>query len=235
MLLSPALRSGVSTCLTALLICAAGHVYAQAQIATPPPLYTCQDADGRTISSDRPIAACATRPMRELNSDGSVRRVIPPPMTKEQERQQADAERRRRMEDLDRRARVARDRNLLLTFEDEQALEAIRRRTLAEIDHEIVYATQRILASDRELKAAQKAVEAWRAEKPGRVVPFSMQQRVTDAANSILADNALITDRASERERLNARFDADALRLRELLGRPADDRFASRQTPPSSQ
>ncbi len=220
----------VVSCIAAALGLAAPS--ASAQILTPTqPIYSCEDADGRVISSDRPIPSCARRTMRELNNDGTVRRVIPPPLTKDQEREQARLERLRQDEEWARKVQQSRDRNLLLTFEDEHALESMRRRGLADIDHEIRLATHRILTIDKELKAAQQAAETWKSERPGRPMPFAYQQRITDAANSILAEDALITDRKAERERFNSRFDADAKRLRELLGRPAAVERAAARAP----
>ena len=46
--------------------------------------------------------------------------------------------------------------------------------------------------------------------------------------DAILAEDALIADRNAERERVNSRFDADARRLRELLGNPAVSQQRSR-------
>ena len=159
--------------------------------------------------------------MRELNPDGSLRRVIQPPLTKEQERERATRDKERQDQIWARKVQQARDRNLLLTFEDEGSLESMRRRGLADIDHEIRLATQRILSLDKELKLAQDAAEGWKRTNPRKQLPFTFQQRITDAANAILAEDALIADRKAERERVNSRFDADARRLRELLGNPA--------------
>ncbi len=183
-------------------------------------LYSCEDAQGRTISSDRPIMDCARREMRVLNRDGSLREVIPPPMTRDQRKQAERAELERRDALARSRARQARDRSLLITFEDEQSLELVRQRQLAEIDAEIRIATTRILQLDEELKAAQANAAAQQRERGNRPLPFIFQKRITDAANAILAEDSLIRDRQSERDRLNERFDADAQRLRELLGHP---------------
>lgn len=185
-----------------------------------PQIYSCEDEQGRMISSDRPIRDCARREMRVLNRDGSLREVIPPPMTRDQ-RKQAERYDLERKDALARsRARQARDRSLLISFEDELSLETMRRRHLTEIDAEIRVATGRILTLDKELKAAQAEADRQATERAGRPLPFIYQQRITDAANAILAEDALIRDRQNERERINERFDADASRLRELLGHP---------------
>ena len=44
-------------------------------------IYTCIDAHGRRLTSDRPILSCIDREQRELNSSGTTRRVIPPTLT----------------------------------------------------------------------------------------------------------------------------------------------------------
>jgi hypothetical protein len=217
-----------AACLVAGLVLFAPVSWAQRTISSPPAIYSCTDADGRVISSDRPIAACSQRPMRELNADGSVRRIIAPPMTKEQQREQAALQKERQDEAWARKVQQSRDRNLLLTFEDERSLESMRRRGLADIDHEIRLATQRILSMDKELKIAQEAAAPWQEENPRKALPFHFQQRITDAANAILAEDALIADRNIERDRVNSRFDADARRLRELLGKPAHSQDLAR-------
>jgi hypothetical protein len=197
---------------------AAAFAAAQSPGGTSSPIYTCSDADGRVISSDRPIPACDRRPMRELNADGSLRRLIAPPLTKEQEKEEAVQERRRQDEALARRIQQSRDRNLLLTFEDEDALESMRLRGLADIDRDIRLATHRILSLDKELKTAQAAAAAWKAENPRKPLPIPNQQQIMDTANSILVEDSVVTERQAERDRVNSRFDADAARLRQLLG-----------------
>lgn len=185
-------------------------------------LFTCRTADGRVISSDRPVTACADREVRELNRDGSVKRVIAAPLTPAQRREARDREVQRQQDELAQRLQRARDRNLLLTFEDEAALESMRARSMADIDEEIHAARLRILSYDKELKSAQADAEAWLSQNRTQSLPFSRQQRITEAANAILAENALIEERKAERSRIEARFESDRTRLRELLGHQAD-------------
>ena len=44
-------------------------------------IYTCVDAKGRKITSDRPIADCIDREQVELNPSGTVRRKVGPTLT----------------------------------------------------------------------------------------------------------------------------------------------------------
>lgn len=202
------------------LLLLSASAWAQSQDRAGPGIYSCTDANGRIINSDRPIADCAKRELRVLNSDGSVREVISAPLTKEQQKQRARDEQRSLEDAWAKKVQQARDRNLLQTFEDERAI--------ADIDHEIRLATLRILSLDKEMKIAQQEVERFKQERGGGRMPFVYQQRITDAANAILAEDSLIKDRREERERANTRFDSDSKRLGELLGRPARSAEAQR-------
>ena len=67
--------------LAAACVLVAGSSAALAQTTTTTSIYTCVDAQGRRLTSDRPILACNDREQRELNSSGTTRRVIQPTMT----------------------------------------------------------------------------------------------------------------------------------------------------------
>lgn len=187
-------------------------------------IYVCKDADGRVISSDQPIKACAERPMRELNRDGSVRRVVPPPLTRQQEKEAARQALVRQQKERELRAQQAHDRHLLLTYQSPEDLRQRQRVAVQMIDDEIDAAVRRILTLDQTLQAERKAAQEWRdkqSDKNARL-PFTMQQRISSIANAILAEDAMIKERRTERERLNKDFDANAARLTELLAHIAN-------------
>ena len=59
-------------------------VSAWAQTSTSPIIagvYTCVDAKGRKLTSDRPIYECADRTQQEMTTTGTVKRVIGPTLT----------------------------------------------------------------------------------------------------------------------------------------------------------
>src|SRR5690242_5120881 len=95
--------------LAAVLIGASGSVLAQ---TAKPAIYSCVDGTGKRITSDRPIASCSDREQRELNADGSVKRIVPPTLTGDE---RTEAEAREREAAAERAMRVEalrRDRNL---------------------------------------------------------------------------------------------------------------------------
>ena len=74
-------RAALRRCLAvaALLALCGGPVLAQTEPAGG--IYSCVDAYGRRLTSDRPILSCIDREQRELNRSGGTRRVIPPTLS----------------------------------------------------------------------------------------------------------------------------------------------------------
>lgn len=104
---------------------AAGSSWAQVR-----GIYSCVDAKGRRLTSDRPIAECMDREQKVLNANGSVRETVGPSLTaseraeKEQHERKAAEERQRLAEDK----RV--QRALLARYPNQVAHEAERTKLL---------------------------------------------------------------------------------------------------------
>ena len=192
-------------------------------------IYVCQDEKGHIISSDQPISACAKRNMRELNRDGSLRRVMPPPLTRQQEREAAQQALVKQEQERALRAQQAHDRHLLLTYKSPEDLRDRQKQQLELIDEEISAATKRILVLDQNLKIERQLAAEWqkKQERPNARLPYAVQQRISSIANAILAEDALIKERQGERERVNRDFEANAVRLTELLANIAEERARS--------
>lgn len=201
-----------------LALAASSMSVARAQPATSS-IYVCTDEHGRVISSDQPIAVCSKREMRELNRDGSLRRLVPPPMTRAEERAAAQRALVKQEQERILRAQQARDRHLLLTYQSPEDLQRRHEQHVARIDEEIDAAIQRILVLDKSLQEEKAAAQTWLAEQknPNAKLPFVREQRISSIANAILAEDSLIRERRSERERINRDFNANAKRLKELL------------------
>ena len=70
--------------LPCILLVAALQAQAEPQLEPAQPFfYTCTNDKGVRIHSERPISECWDREQRQLNPDGSVRRIIPPQLTEE--------------------------------------------------------------------------------------------------------------------------------------------------------
>jgi hypothetical protein len=191
-------------------------VSAQATVSAT--IFTCTDAQGRKLTSDRPIAECIGREQRVLNRDGSVQRIIPPTMTPD-ERAEAEArEQRRNAEIKAQQEAVRRDRNLLQRFPNEAAHTKAREAALDDIRKSVHTSESRLKTLAVERKPLMEEAEFY----AGKKMPAQLKQQLdaNDAATE--AQKALVQNQQSEIGRINALYDAELLRLKKLwAGTPA--------------
>lgn len=177
-------------------------------------IYTCVDARGRTITSDRPIAACLDREQRELNKLGIVKRVIPPSYTAEE---QAAINNKRKQEEAE-RARVAeeqrRDRALVMRYPTQALHDKERNDALAQIEGVIAAVNKR-----------GKTLEAQRSELNAELefyqndinkAPTPLKRRFEDNAEQMKSQQRLLMEQTQEKQRVSARFDEELAKLRQL-------------------
>ena len=102
----------------------AGTVGAQGAI------YTCKDANGKTITSDRPLPECQGRDGRVLSKQGTTVKTIEGALTAEQKAAR-DAEEAKRTEEATlRAAQLRKDTALLGTYQNIDDLESKRQRAV---------------------------------------------------------------------------------------------------------
>jgi len=186
------------------LVALGGSVSASAQANTQG-IYTCIDSKGRRITSDRPIPECLDREQRQLSGSGLVRRVLPPSYTAE-ERAQLDAQRRLEEEQ---RARVAeekrRDRALMIRYPTQASHDKERAEALGQID-EVVYAVNK----------RERALEQQRKEIDTDKAPSWLRRKLEDNQQQVLVQKRFLEEQALEKKRINARFDEELAKLRQL-------------------
>lgn len=176
-------------------------------------VFVCTDPGGRTITSDRPPPECANLPIRELRPDGSVRRVIEPPLTEEQRRARAETARREQKEAEARRTKARRDIALMEAYANEEAIEANRQAALANRQAMIERARQRLdtFAADR-VKLEQEA-EFY----ANRKMPATLERAIEANQELAQAEKRLIVEMEADMKRINQRFDGELARFRELV------------------
>lgn len=175
-------------------------------------IFVCSDAKGRTVSGDRPPAECVGA-IRELRPDGSVRRVIEPPLTPEQ-RAQREAERKRQIEEAERqRAQMRRDLSLLETYANEAEIEAARNRALADRQALIERAIRRMEEIKRERKKLDDETEFY----VKREMPEKLKRALAANSEMMRVQEKIIADTRADMARVNERYDAEVRRFRELV------------------
>ena len=174
--------------------------------------YSCV-ANGRTYTGDRPPPECANSDIRELNKDGSLRRVIARPLTAEEQRARA-MEAKKRLEDEEKAlAQRRRDRSLLEAYANEDEIEAARVKAL-DTSKEIVRRSQaRIDRMDADRKRLDEESEFYR----NRQVPDSVKRAYANNEQERAAELKIVKEARLEMQRINERFDAERKRFRELV------------------
>lgn len=176
-------------------------------------LYVCTTRSGKTLSGDRPPEECADRTIRELRSDGSVRRVIEPPLTDEQKAQREQERKKREAEELAAREQLRRDRALLEAYASELEIEEARDRQLAQ-RHQSIEVAQKRLQGHHE---ARKKLDEEKEFYAKRQIPDKLK-RAYEASDAIIrSEEKVIAAFKADIVRINERFDDERRRFRELV------------------
>jgi hypothetical protein len=180
-------------------------------------LYVCTTPGGRTLTGDTPPPECHGVQIRELNRDGSVKRVIDPPLTSEQKKKREDDDKARREREHAAQEQLRRDRALLEAYASEDEIEAARDRVLAARQGLIDRANQQL----KEYKVDRKRLDDEAEFYAKREMPDKLKRALAD--NTALQEQQLhqIEDIRAEMQRINEHYDNDLRRYRELLLRGA--------------
>ena len=198
-------------CVALALAIAAPQAWAQ---APKPGIYTCVDAKGRKLTSDRPIAECIDREQKILNPSGTVKNKLGPTLTaleraelEKKEKQQAEEE-----------AKVVeekrRNRALLIRYPNKAVHDQERADALAQITEVIQAATSRIDELARQRAAMDMELEFYKADTSK--APAYLRRQVEENTQSMAVQKRFVSAQEAEVRRVNMRFDDELVRLRQL-------------------
>ncbi len=175
-------------------------------------IYTCTDARGRRLTSDRPIAECLDREQALRNSDGSVRRIVPPSLTQEEKAAQEEARRRRQIEESSQKDLARHDRNLLSRFPTEAEHRRARQTALEPLRLALTNNEKRLADLQRERRKLEEEAEFYK----GRTLPRPLQSRLDDNQASREAQHTSMQSHEAEMARIGALYDEEFARLQRL-------------------
>jgi hypothetical protein len=177
-------------------------------------IYTCIDANGKKLTSDRPIPACNDREQVELNSDGSLRRRVPPTPTADERGEIEAREQRAALERANQREALRRDRNLLARFPNEAAHHKAREAALEDTRKALRISEARLEALQKERKPLLDEAEFY----IGKPLPGKLKQQMDGNEAATEAQRSLVLNQQAELVRVNALYDAELERLKKLWG-----------------
>ncbi len=186
---------------------AAGHAMAQG-------IYTCTDAKGRKLTSDRPIADCNDRTQQEMTPQGTVKRVLGPTLTAQERAVQDEKDKAALELRLQAQEEKRRDRAILARYPNPASHDKERSQALGQIDEVIKAAAKRTLELAEQRIAINAEFEYYK--KDTSKAPLALKRRVDENDNSIAVQQKFIIEQDGEKRRVNQRFDEELTRLKAL-------------------
>ena len=182
--------------------------------------YKCVDEKGLTHFGDAPPEACIRVKTYELNKSGAIVRTIEPAgSAAEQKAGRAEREQKR---DTDRAATEAkrRDRALLDSYTSDREIDAARDRNVEMLKGRLASAVLRMKPMEQREKELERAVESYKARKPGMAgeVPPQLRADLERVANEKSSLAATIGRYETDLEQTRTQFEADRKRWIELHG-----------------
>jgi hypothetical protein len=193
----------------ALIICGFSVQSAQAEI------YTCKDATGRTITSDRPIPECADRAMFVRQSPSQSPRELPRPKTAD-ERRKAEAElEKQKVADQLEEQRKREELYLLANFKSENDIEMTRQKFLEVVNEKIRVGSEQMKAIDHLLDELQAEQRSGTTKTPAENA--NLQNRANQLVLSIKNSRESVARYEVEKQFINSQYDDILKRYRDIV------------------
>jgi hypothetical protein len=175
-------------------------------------IYTCVNARGQRLTSDRPIPECLDREQQIRNRDGSSRGVLGPSMTAEERSAHEEKLRREMAAEAARRDAVRNDRNLVNRYPDEERHRQARASALEPLMGALASTERRLAELEAERRKLLEEAEFYR----GKDLPGDLRQKFGRNQASIQAQRDAAQNHQAELRRINATYDQELARLRRL-------------------
>ncbi|ENO84933.1 hypothetical protein [Thauera linaloolentis] len=172
----------------------------------------CCDVGTQPVCGDILPAACYGRAYREVSPSGTVRRVVPAPLTAEEIARRDALERGRRADEAARLKQLRMDEALLETYRSLQHLDERRDREIGSLDRSINSLRQR----EAELLERQHALIEEAAQAGEGNVPPVTEDNIRSLDSEIVAQRSVIDAKMRERSAVLDRFDEDRQRYIQL-------------------
>jgi Domain of unknown function (DUF4124) len=190
---------------------AAGHISSAALAQS---IYSCVDANGRKLTSDRPIADCVDRTQRELSPQGTTRRIVGPTLTA---RELAAQEVKEKTE-LESRAfaleEKRRDRALLSRYPNRAVHDKERAQAIEQVNEVIKASAKRSNELSEQRAAINLEMEFYKKD-PSKA-PQAIKRRVEENDSSTAVQRSFLAEQDLEKQRVNLRFDEELVKLKQL-------------------
>jgi hypothetical protein len=181
--------------------------------------YRCKAKDGMRYYGSAIPVQCLCEPIELLNAQGYVvKRIDPVGEEKERAAKEANAAKKLEAEvankDADRRNRA-----LLATYTSEKDIESARARALADNQNALAAFEQKISELKQKRARYEKELALYQEKKDKGSPPVVLKENISNTDMDLQAQEGLIAQKKKEAEAINAKYDDDKKRFRELMSR----------------
>ena len=177
-------------------------------------IYTCTDAKGRKITSDRPIADCIDRTQQEMTPQGTVKRVLGPTLTAQERAVQDEKDKAALDVRLAAQEEKRRDRAILARYPSQASHDKERAQALGQVDEVIKAAAKRSVELGEQRVAINADFEFYK--KDTSKAPPALKRRLNENNDGIAIQQRFIAEQDVEKRRVNQRFDEELAKLKTL-------------------
>jgi DNA-binding MarR family transcriptional regulator len=178
--------------------------------------YRCIGKDGKKYYSSTIPPQCVGRPVEQLNKQGLVVRRIDPEGDEKARAEKAELLAKKREAEAAHREERRRNQALLATYTSEKDIEDARARALSDNRKAVRDVETRIETARKRRAGYDKELEFYKGDaKP----PAKLADDIRSAEVEIQANEQLLAVKKKEVTQINARYDEDKKRYRELTGK----------------
>ena len=177
-------------------------------------IFTCIDSSGRRITSERPIKECLDREQHELGASGTVRKVHPPSYTAEERARIAAQRKAEEAQEAQIREERRRERALLIRYPNHSVHDKERAEALAQVDEVMSAVKKREDTLLVQRKQIDNELEFYQGDRDK--APSWLKRKIEDNEQQVQVQKRFLDEQLKEKERINARFDEELAKLRQL-------------------
>lgn len=179
-------------------------------------IFRCTNAQGKVLTSDRPIPECVTRGMKVYSNNGRFKNHILPPQTAEEKQKVAQELARKKNEELEEEERKKEERYMLAHYRNEADVEAARKRAVDVLSEKQRFASEQlealsqlILGLQEELKKSKKTTQEY----------DSIRRRADDLSANVSSTRKAIAFYEQEITRTNHEYEETLKRYRAVVSK----------------
>lgn len=179
-------------------------------------IFRCTNAQGKVLTSDRPIPECIARGMKVYSNNGRLKNEILPPQTAEEKQKIAQEAERKKQEQLAENERKREERYLLAHYSSEADVESARKRAVEVLNEKKRFATEQldalsqlILGLQDELKKSKKTTQEFE----------SIRRRADDLSANVNSTRKAIVFYEEEIIRTNREYEDTLNRYRAVVSK----------------